>query len=48
MTNFTKAKIDNTQKNSKCRLCRDRDETVNHIISEFSKLAPKDYKSKDD
>ena len=30
---------DKTQQNSKCRLCGDRDETTNHIISECSKLA---------
>ena len=29
----------------KCRLCGDRDETVNTIISEWSKLAQKEYKS---
>ena len=28
-----------TQQNSKCRLCGDKDETINHIISECSKLA---------
>ncbi len=33
-TNQIKAKIDKTQQNSKCRLCGDRDETINHIISE--------------
>ena len=26
-------RIDETQQNSKCRLCGDRDETINHIIS---------------
>ena len=35
-TNHIKAKIDKTQQNSKCRLCGDRDETINHIISECS------------
>ena len=34
--------------NSKCRLCGDRDENTNHIISEFSKLAPKEYKTRHD
>ena len=34
-----------TQENSKCRLCGDRDETINHIISECSKLAKKEYKA---
>ena len=38
-TNQTKAKIDKTQQNSKCRLCGDSDKTINHIISEYSKLA---------
>ena len=35
-TNHIKAKIDKTQQNSKCRLCGDRDEMINHIISECS------------
>ena len=38
-TNYIKAKIDKTQQNSKWRLCDDRNETINHIISECSKLA---------
>ena len=38
--------VDNTQKNNKYNLCVDRDETVNHIISECSKLAQNEYKSK--
>ena len=37
-----------TQQNSKCRLCDDRDETINHIISEYSKLAQKEYKTRHD
>ena len=41
-----KARIDKTQQNSKCRLCGDRDETTNHIISECSKLAQKEYKTR--
>ena len=39
-------RIDKTQQNSKCRLCGDRDETINHIISECSKLSQKEYKTK--
>ena len=46
-TNHIKARIDKTQQNSKCRLCGDRDETINHIISECSKLA-QEYKTKHD
>ena len=33
-TNHTKAKIDNTQQNCKCRLCGDKDEMIDHIICE--------------
>ena len=42
-TNHIKARIDKTQENSKYRLCGDRDETINHIISEYSILAKKEY-----
>ena len=47
-TNHIKARIDKTQQNSKCRLCGDRDETINHIISECSKLAQREYKARHD
>ena len=47
-TNHIKARIDKTQQNSKCRLCSDRDETINHIISKCSKLAQKEYKVRHD
>ena len=47
-TNHIKARIDETQQNSKCRLCGDRDEMTNHIISECSKLAQKEYKARHD
>ena len=45
-TNHIKARIDKTQRNSKYRLCGDRNETINHIISECSKLALKEYKAR--
>ena len=45
-TNHIKARIDKTQQNSKCRLCGDRDETINHIISECSKLTQKEHKAR--
>ena len=45
-TNYIKAKIDNIQKNSKCCLCGDRDETINYIISKCIKLEQKEYKSR--
>ena len=47
-TNHIKARIDKTQQNNKCRLRGDRDETINHIISECSKLAQKEYKTRHD
>ena len=43
--NHINAKIDNILENSKCWLFSDRDETVNDIISECSKLAQKKYKN---
>ena len=47
-TNHIKARIDKTQQDSKCSLSSDRDETINHIISECSKLAQKEYKVRHD
>ena len=47
-TNHIKARIDKIQQNSKCRLCDDSDETINHKISERSKLAQKGYKARHD
>ena len=46
--NHIKARIDKTQQNRKCRLCGDRDETINHIISECSKLAQREYNTRHD
>ena len=47
-TNHIKARIDKTQQNSKCGLCGNRDETINHVTSECSKLAQKDYNARYD
>ena len=33
------------QQNSWCRLCDDRDESIKQIISEYNKLAKKEYKT---
>ena len=41
-------RIDKTQQNSKCTLCGDRDETMNHIINECSKLLLKESKMRHD
>ena len=45
-TNHIKTRRDKTQRNSKCRLCGDRDERINHIISECRKMAQKEYKAR--
>ena len=44
-TDYIKAKIDNTQL---CRFCGDIDETINPILSEYSKLAQREYKTRHD
>ena len=41
-----KARIDKTQQNSKFRLCGDRYETINQVISEYSKLSQNEYKTR--
>ena len=45
-TNYIKARIDKTQQNSRCRVCGDRDETINQLISEYSRLAQKEYEAR--
>ena len=45
-TNNIKARVDNLQQNSRCRLSRDRNDKINSIISEFSKSAQKEYKTR--
>ena len=47
-TNYEKAKIDKIQQNCRYRLFGDRDETINHIINERSKLALREYKTRHD
>ena len=47
-TDHIKARIDKTQQSSKCSLCGDREETINHIISECNKLAQREYKARHD
>ena len=47
-TNHIKARIDKIQQNHKYSLCGDIDETINHIISEYSKSALKEYKTRHD
>jgi hypothetical protein len=45
-TNTIKTKIDKTSNNSKCRLCNEKEETVDHLVSSCSKIAQTDYKDR--
>ena len=47
-TNLVKAKIDKSQGDSLCRVCRKVDENIDHIVSGCSKLAQKEYKRRHD
>ena len=41
-TNLVKAKIDKSQGDSLCRVCRKGDESIDNIVSGCSKLAQKE------
>ena len=47
-TNLVKAKIDKSQKDTLCRLCKKTDESIDHVVSGCSKLAQKEYKRRHD
>ena len=47
-TNYVKAWIDKTQQNSRYGFCDYRDEKINYIIRECSKLAQNEYKTRHD
>ena len=47
-TNLVKAKVDKSQGDSLCRVCRKVDESIDHIVSRCSKLAQKEYKRRHD
>ena len=42
-TNLVKAKIDKSQKDTLCRLCKKADESIDHVVSGCSKFAQKEY-----
>ena len=48
ITNLVKAKIEKSQGDSLCRVCRKVDESIDHIVSGYSKLAQKEYKRRHD
>ena len=47
-TNLVKARIDKSQGDSLCRMCRKVDESIDHIVSGCSKLTQKEYKRRHD
>ena len=47
-TNYVTFRIDHRCVSPKCRMCRDKDETVWHVIGECSKLAGTEYKRRYD
>ena len=47
-TNLVKSRTDKSQGDSLCRACRKVDESIDHIVSGYSKLAQKEYKRKHD
>ena len=47
-TNQIKTKIDKTQEDSLCRMCKQADETVDHLLNEYSKMAQKEFKRRHD
>ena len=42
-TNLVKAKIDKSQRDFLCKMCRKVDESIDHIVSGCSKLTQKEY-----
>ena len=47
-TNLVKAKIEKSQGDSLCRICRKVNESIDHIVSGCSKLAQREYKRRHD
>ena len=47
-TNYVKHHIDKSRDSPTCRMCGEKEETVNHIICECGKLAQEEYKRRHD
>ena len=47
-TNYRKGRIERNRKSAKCRMCKEKDETVTHLVSDCSNLAQKEYKRRHD
>ena len=48
MTNYVKFNIDKSVDSPLCRMCHQKGETINHILSECKMLAQKEYKRRHD
>ena len=46
--NYVKYHIDKTVESPLCRLCGEKDESVNHIVCECKKVAQREYKQRHD
>ena len=47
-TNWIRKNIDGQEVSEKCRMCGERDESINHLIAKCKKLAQKEYKQRHD
>ena len=47
-TNWIRKNIDGREVSEKCRMCGERDESINQLIAECKKLAQKEYKQRHD
>ena len=47
-TNWIRKNIDGKEVSEKCRMCGERDESINQLIAECKKLAQKEYKQRHD
>ena len=47
-TNYRRAKIEKDGTSPLCRMCKQADETVSHIVSECGKMAQSEYKGRHD
>ena len=45
-TNWIRKNIDGQEVSEKCRMCRERDESITHLIAECEKLAQKEHKQR--
>ena len=47
-TNYIKTMVDKSQNGLKCRICKQSNETISHIVSSCSKVEQKEYKRRHD